>query len=163
MRVENFINPIRDPLWIKNTQRFQTWIILKVQHHTQIMQKDTAAGKIVLCDRYSDSTVAYQGAYLEDEMRKSNIDSVSWLEEMSQPVIVTPDITFLLDIDPEISLARLTGRDELSKFEKLDYLRRVRANYLRIAEGKPHFVVVDGGRPPEEVLEIVYSAICEKF
>lgn len=131
--------------------------------HTQDMIAKKEAGQIIICDRYSDSTVAYQGAYLEEIMAKDGIDAVSWLEEMSRPVIVTPDITFLLDIDPEVSLARLGGRDGLSKFEKLGYLRKVRANYLRVAGGKPHFMVLDASKPAGDILESVYSAVCDRL
>ena len=127
--------------------------------HTDRIKKELAAGKIVISDRYCDSSTAYQGALLHEQLAEQGIDSVDWVIGMNSTIIREPDITLLLDIAPEVSLERLKVREELSKFEKQGYLERVRANYLRIAKAEPRVRVIDANQPVEKVLDEVMKAI----
>ncbi len=127
--------------------------------HTDRIKKELAAGKMVISDRYCDSSTAYQGALLEETLAGQGIDSVDWVAGMNSTIIQEPDITLLLDIAPEISLERLKVREELSKFEKQGYLEKVRANYLRIAEVEERVKVIDANQPVDKVRDEVMRAI----
>ena len=106
-------------------------------------------GISVISDRYYASTLAYQSAALEGPSFDYPL-----LEEMNRAVIREPDITILLDLDPEVSAGRVSSRGEqISKFERLEFQRRVRDNYLKIAE-KHNFIVLDASCPQD--------ALCEK-
>jgi len=129
--------------------------------HTDWIKEKMSQGNIVISDRYSDSTVAYQAALFHEKFGGSMPEYVKWLQEVSQPVIITPNITLLLDIDPEVSLARITDRAEVEKFETLENLKLVRENYLAIAEGSVHFRIIDSSKTLEEVTEEAWNLIQE--
>lgn len=131
--------------------------------HTEQINKDLYHGKVVISDRYSDSTVAYQAALFHQALGGKVEDYLEWLENISRPVIRTPNITFLFDMDPEVSLGRVGNRGEKEKFETLENLRQVRANYLAIAKKSPHFRIIDAARTVEEVTESVWSIIQEEL
>ena len=114
-------------------------------HHTHAMEGWLEEGKTVICDRYYASTMAYQTASLGEGFRP-------WLREMNDKVIIRPDLTLLLDIDPDRGMGRVNSRGEKSKFEKTEYLREVRRQYLLLAE-EDGFHIIDASQGPDEVLE----------
>ncbi len=118
--------------------------------HTEDIRKKIESGKSVICDRYWGSTVAYQSAY--DDI------SLDYAEEVQRPFILEPDITILFDLDPEVALERISGREIRSKYEKLEFLNKVRENYLILAE-KHGWVVIDAENTPEEVFSRVESLL----
>ncbi|MGI6471968.1 MAG: dTMP kinase [Candidatus Methanomethylophilaceae archaeon] len=124
-------------------------------YHTREMLKWMKSGKTVLCDRYYASTVAYQAANLD-----GTESDREWLMEINRPVITEPDLTFLLDLDPETSMRRVNDRGNTSKFEKIEYLGKVRSNYLELAKEK-NFKIIDAARTEEEVLREVITIIGE--
>ncbi len=115
--------------------------------HTEQIREWMKEGYDVLCDRYFASTLAYQSAAGMD---------IGWLKSINSKVIVQPDITILMDIDPEVSLKRVSQRGEMSRFEKLDYLRKVREAYLNIAK-EFDFKVINADRDRDTVAEEVIS------
>jgi len=127
--------------------------------HTDWIRKKLSEGKLVISDRYSDSTVAYQAAQLQQKLGGKATEYIHWLTEASEPAILEPDITLLLDVSPEISLKRLGGRSELEKFENLDNLILVRQNYLEIAAKAPRIRTIDAARPMLEVQDSVFKAL----
>ena len=127
--------------------------------HTKWIKEKLYQGNFVISDRYSDSTVAYQAALFHQDLGEPAEVYIEWLQNISKPVIRVPNITFLFDIDPEISLQRVGGRGEKEKFETLENLKQVRANYLAIAEDSPHFRIVDAALPLDEVVETVWKII----
>ncbi len=109
------------------------------------------AGIIVVCDRYVASSVAYGEA--------QDLD-VEWLTAM-QRFLPPPDLTFLLDIPPELAATRKSvGLDRYERDVAL--LARVRASYLRQAE-QDGWVRVDGGRPKAEVADEIMAALGERL
>lgn len=124
--------------------------------HTQQMRDWIAKGKLVVCDRYYHSTVAYQAAYLKEVFEG---DPFKWLLESNLRISIRPDLTVLLTIPPEVGLERISGRKRLSRFEKLDFLKEVHRNYLRLARVDKSIVKVDANRPLDtvtaEVIELV--------
>ena len=121
--------------------------------HTNTIKQWVNDGKVVICDRYYASTLAYQSA----SMNGRAVD-IGWLKSMNDNVIMEPDITFLFDTDPEIGLERVESRGSKSKFESLEYLREVRSNYLKIAKER-NFIVIDASMPKENVNEAVLKHI----
>jgi len=107
-----------------------------------------AAGRWVLCDRFTDASYAYQGA-----ARGLGDAPVGWLEAQVQGAL-RPDLTLLLDADPAIGLARAGARGAADRFEqeRLAFFRRVRAGYLARAAAEPgRFRIIDASRPLAQV------------
>ena len=122
--------------------------------HTERIMDWVSEGAIVLSDRYFASTVAYQSAKLDGDGTDRD-----WLLSINSRFTSRPDATILLDIDPSDSLRRVGVRgEEVSKFEKLDFLEQVRSNYLRLAE-EYGFTVVDASADPDTVFDKVMSVI----
>jgi len=139
-----------------NTDPFVTafaFISDRIEHCKQI-QKWLDKGKIVLCDRYAESTYAYQGAQMD-----GLIDNpVKWLKELSKDRILIPDRTFVFVIDPKKSLARIKDRDNLIPFEKVSFLEKVHKNYLKLAVGK-RFLKVDAKKTIDALVNVCYRDI----
>lgn len=125
-----------------------------------VIRPALARHAIVLCDRYTDSTVAYQGygRGLDPEM----------LLKMCRAATggLMPDLTFLLDVPIEISRRRVQTRNENSGHERDRVERensafhaRVRAGYLLLAKRFARFIVLDGCMPPDSLIEIVMREI----
>jgi dTMP kinase len=100
-------------------------------------------GYVVLLDRYTDSSVAYQGFG-----RNLGKEIVEKLNDFATDGLV-PDLTFYIDVDVETALKR---KGELNRFEKREFLERVREGYLVLAKEHPErIVVLDGKRSIEEI------------
>ncbi len=118
------------------------------EHVTRLISPALDKGKIVISDRYSDSRLAYQGATLEELI----LNPIDWIKSIQDEFTVVPDLTFLLDLEPEIAIARLDVRDNKTKFEKIEFLKKVRANYLAIAKREPRrFIVLDATKSQEDL------------
>lgn len=128
----------------------------RVEHTVQIRDW-LSEGMVVLCDRYMDSTIAYQAAGLE------GIDEpLGWLRNLHRPFCVTPDLTFLFDIAPEEALSRIDGR-ALSPFERRAVLGEVQENYRRLAREEDRFVVLDATQSPGVLCQKCREKIGEKM
>ena len=125
-----------------------TFIADRMEHGKQI-QKWLGEVKIVLCDRYAESTYAYQGAQLQDMIK----NPIKWLKELSEGRIPIPDRTFVFVIDPQKSLARIQKRSKLIPFERVSFLEKVHKNYLKLAVGK-RFMKVDATKTIDELVRI---------
>ena len=123
--------------------------------HTLRIEEMLKQGKVVICDRYYGSTVAYQGAALEKDMGDN---AVSWLLNLNGPVVRHPDVTILLTSDPGVAMRRVGNRGELSKFEREGYLAQVQDIYLTLAR-EAKWTVVDSNGDIKEVLETVKKAV----
>ncbi|HEX9780234.1 MAG TPA: dTMP kinase [bacterium] len=117
-----------------------------------------AAGRIVVCDRYHDATVAYQGW-------GGGVDA-AWLDAHGRRAVggLMPDLTLLLDLAPERGFARLgRSRDRIER-NTAAFHRRVRRGYLRIAAREPRRVVtVDATRPRADVAAAIADAVAERM
>jgi dTMP kinase len=130
-----------------------TFIADRIQHCKQI-QHWLDEDKLVLCDRYAESTYAYQAVQLEDQLK----NPLKWLQELSIGRILVPDRTFLFVIDPKESLARIQHRTELIPFERLAFLEKVHRNYLTVSKGK-RFMNLDATKPIDELVQLCYEDI----
>lgn len=114
-------------------------------------------GKIVLCDRHTDSTIAYQGYG-----RGLDIDRIKKLNNMATNGI-TPDLTFVFDIDTETSMKRVGKEKDRMENAGLEFHNRVRQGYLEIAKQEPERVkVLDATKSIEDIHKKVIE-ITEEF
>ncbi len=117
---------------------------------------DLKEGKIVILDRFIDSTTAYQGYG-----REINLGTVSILNHIAIRGR-KPDITFLLNVPLEVALERIKGKK--TRFEDRDYLRKVRDAYILMAnQERERIVLIDGNRDVEEVFEDVLRVLRERL
>lgn len=125
----------------------------RADHVRRVIRPALDEGKIVLCDRYADSTLVYQGygrGLDLDFLRRANAFATGGLG---------PHITLLLDLDQEIGLARLSAKDRLDR-EPFDFHRRVREGFLEEARREPdRWVVLDASQSPEQVAARAWDAI----
>ena len=113
-------------------------------------------GAIVLSDRYSDSTAAYQGVTLS----KVITDPVSWIQNIFRPWDRVPDKTLLFLLDPEEALKRMRSRPGRDKFERLDFLKSVDENFRRMASMDPErFVLIDASQDQRAVAAEAMAAL----
>jgi len=117
--------------------------------HCKKIQKWLDNGKIVLCDRYAESTYAYQGAQMQDLVK----NPIKWLQEVSKNRIIIPDRTFMFLIDPKESVGRIQNRTKLIPFEKINFLKKVNNNYIKLSVGK-RFKKIDAKKPIDEIVKI---------
>jgi dTMP kinase len=126
-------------------------------HVAEIIRPSLERGDTVLCDRYVDSTVVYQGVgrgFDRSKMRELNTFATSGL---------LPDLTLLLDIDSEIGLARVSDRNRLDD-EPLAFHQSVRQAFLdEASNARNRFVVVDASQTLETVVEQCLHAVLERF
>lgn len=130
----------------------------RAQHLARVIQPALAKGQWVLCDRFTDSTYAYQGAG-----RGLPEEKIALLENFVQGNL-RPDLTFLLDIDPAIGFKRIGTTRELDRFEKseLDFFKRARANYLmRAQQYAQRFRVIDAAQSPKQIQKQVETILVE--
>ena len=106
-----------------------------------------AAGKWVLCDRFTDATYAYQGGG-----RQMDTGVIATLEQLVQGAL-RPDAVMLLDIPVQQGLERARVRGELDRFEQEDlaFFERVRQAYLKRARSDSRYRVIDAGQTLEQV------------
>jgi dTMP kinase len=127
----------------------------------QVIKPRLATGEIVLCDRYADSTIAYQGYG-----HQQDLDEVRSLVRYATGGL-TPDLTILLDVEVEVGLTRKTKNG--AEWNRLDaytvaFHRRVRAGYLELVKAEPaRWLVVDASRGWEAVQEDLREVIMEKL
>lgn len=127
----------------------------RIQHCKKI-QKWIDSDKIVLCDRYAESTYAYQSAQMQGIVD----DPLKWLQDLSKDIILVPDRTFMFLIDPKDSLARIQHRSNLIPFEKMEFLKKVHENYVILAKGR-RFLKIDATKSINELVNICYNDIIE--
>lgn len=131
----------------------------RAQHVARVIAPASRAGTTILCDRYFDATIAYQGFG-----RGLDIEMLLELSLLATSR-VTPDLTLLIDIPAELSLERVRARGQADRLELEDlaFHARVRSGYQALVARFSHrFVVLDGTRPPAEVLAGAHAAIAAK-
>jgi dTMP kinase len=128
------------------------------EHLTKLIKPSLEDGKLIISDRYSDSRYAYQGMTLKTRFQ----NPLDWVRNLHKDWTVVPDLTFLFDINPELSVERCGRRGDCSKFEKLEFLSGVREIFLKLAAEEPErFIIIDGSLPPEIVEKEVRDKILE--
>lgn len=123
----------------------------RAQHVAKVIRPALNQGKVVLCDRYNDSTVAYQGG-----ARGFGIDKVDQLCQFATGGL-NPNLTIYLDLDPAIGMERIKkaqeAKDQIEK-EDLVFHRKIRETFHQIAKKYPdRFQMIDASAPKETVFE----------
>lgn len=134
----------------------------RAQHVAEVIRPALEAGCIVLCDRFTDATIAYQN--FGRGIERATIDALNTLACQS----LSPDMTILIDCDAAIGLERAKRRieatagprEERFELEALEFHRRVREGYLSLAQQEPQrFLKVDGSCAIDEISSIIAEQI----
>ncbi|GAX08623.1 thymidylate kinase [Secundilactobacillus silagincola] len=154
---------ILDP---QNTQMdVRTEALLYAASRRQLIQETIrpalGAGKVVLCDRFVDSSVAYQGAG-----RQIGEEAVYQMNQFATEGL-TPDLTIYVDVPSEVGLARIKAhRQNVDRLdaEALSFHKRVRAAYLRLAKKFPERIItVDATQPVADVISQAMTLITDRM
>jgi dTMP kinase len=121
----------------------------RLEHVEKLIKPALAENKIVISDRFFDSTFTYQGSAF-------GLDS-KLIDEVKTMTIgdFAPDITFLIDVPVEHAFARIQNRESNNRYEKLglDFHQKVRNGFLKLASENQRIVLIDGTKTPKEVFE----------
>lgn len=123
------------------------------EHVARVIRPALLRGDVVICDRYIDSSVAYQG--YGRELGPTRVRNLSlWATRE-----LLPHLTVVLDVDPEVGLARFTERDRLEA-EPLEYHQAVRAAFLALAEEEPgRYLVLDARGGIDEIAAAILARV----
>ena len=132
------------------------------QHFFEKVEPALKAGKLVLCDRFIDSSLAYQGY-----ARGIGVDEVLSINEFAIGERM-PDLTILFDLDPAVGLARIHAHNgrEVNRLdvESLSFHQKVREGYQQLKDRYPHrIIVVNADQPVDKVIEDVWLHLSEKL
>ena len=139
---------------IDPTCEFLLYAADRAQHVSEVIEPALAAGRPVISDRYAGASFAYQGY-------GRGLD-LAWLTAVNRAATrgLTPDRTLLLDVSPDIGLARAAARGAPDRLEGADaaFHQRVRSGFLALAEGNG-WIVIDAAADPDAVERRIWSAI----
>jgi len=125
----------------------------RAEHVSRIIRPALKIGKVVISDRFSDSTFAYQGGGRKISMRTARMINDFATERLK------PNLTFIIDLPVRVGLKRLSKTDRIEK-EREEFHIRVRSEYLKIAKEEPQRVkIIDGTKGVEEQTGEIVSAV----
>ena len=142
------------------SDRCESFLFLadRAQNIDIIVNPAVKEGKIVLCDRHIDSTVAYQGYG-----RGLNIDRINMLNNLAKNG-KKPDLTLVFDVDVETSMKRVGKEKDRMDSAGIDFHNRVRKGYLELAKQEPKRIkVLDATKSIEEIHKDVINILAEVF
>lgn len=162
---EQIRSVILDPTHIEMDERTEALLYAasRRQHLVERVLPVLEQGGVVLCDRFVDSSIAYQGV-----ARGIGAKEIAELNQFATNGI-DPHLTLYIDIEPEVGLARIAksdGNREINRLdkEKLSFHQRVRSGYLDLVKEHPErIVVIDGNGTPEEVVAQCLEQIEKRF
>jgi dTMP kinase len=137
------------------------FLAARAQHVDEVIRPALAAGKVVLCDRFGDSTLAYQGFG-----HKTDLETLQALLDFSTDGL-KPDLTLLVDVPVEVGMARKL--DNSSEWNRLDayalaFHERVRQGYFALAEAEPErWIIVDATKDQDRVQQDIRKAILTRL
>lgn len=135
------------------------YLAARSEHVDKLLRPSLAAGKIVICDRFSDSTLVYQG--LAQGKSITELDTLRQLNAFATGGLV-PDLTLVFDASPEALLARRVQRGVSDRYEQqgLEFQQHLRAGFLQLVKHEPQRIkLIDAGGNVEEVSRAVLIAI----
>ena len=139
----------------------------RAQHVNRVIGPALSAGKIVICDRYADSTMAYQGYARKLDIDMGNgvagYNCITALNTVGTCGLY-PDLTFVLDLDPEVGLGRRAKEENrvFDRFdaENLEFHRSVREAFLDMAfRNRKRMFIVDAARPKDDVANEIWGVV----
>ena len=126
----------------------------RVQLLAEIIRPALEEGKVVVCDRFTHSTLVYQGYGRGLDL--TIVETVNTIATQD----LKPDLTILLDISPEQGLARKRSLKDRFELEDLSFHRRVREGYVKIAAAEPdRWLVIDASLPKRKIAEIIRDRV----
>lgn len=126
----------------------------RAQHIDTIVKPAIESGKIVLCDRHTDSTIAYQGYG-----RGVNLEQIKMLNKIATSGFI-PDLTFIFDLDLETAFSRVGKTQDRMEAAGLEFFERVRNGYLEIAKQEPDRIkVINSNDSIENIFEQIKQYI----
>ncbi len=131
----------------------------RAQHLDEVVIPALKQNKIVLCDRYIDSSLAYQGY-----ARNLGLDFVLSINKYA--TFHMPDLTFYIDLDPEVGMKRISHREKYDRLdqETKDFHRRVREGYQFIAKQYAHRIVtINGNQSIDDIITEMMAIIHQKL
>ena len=132
----------------------------RAQHVEQVIRPQLARRGLVICDRFADSTLAYQGYG-----RQQPLEPLRALVDYATGGL-KPDLTLLLDLDVEVGLLRRARGGEWNRLDALEvaFYQRVRHGYSELVSAEPErWVVVDASRPPAAVQAAMREAVLQRL
>lgn len=155
--IRNILLDVKNTDMHSKTEAF-LYASARAQHVEELIKPALKAGKMVLCDRFTDSTIAYQGY-------GRNLDK-EFLTDINKLATggLKPDLTIILDLDPLLAKERIRkNREALEdriEQEKLDFHQRVRQGFLKLAQENPQkYLVIDGTLACEEIAQKVLDEV----
>ncbi len=132
-------------------------------HVVRVIQPALARGDVVLCDRFTDATFAYQGGGRGFDAEVLSVLE-RWVQGGAELALLQPDITIWFDLAPEIAADRLAGARVPDKFESqpVEFFRRVAAGYAARAADAPRFVRIDASQAREQVWQQIEVALAQR-
>ena len=133
--------------------------VSRAQLVTEVIKPNLEKGVIVLCDRYADSTIAYQGYG-----RGLDLDKVKATNALGMQGVI-PNLSILLDVPAETGFARNKDKKP-DRFEKenLSFHKRVREGYLKLAKAEPkRWLVIDATKTKEEIAAIIWQRVSKRL
>jgi dTMP kinase len=128
----------------------------RAQLAAELIRPALQEGKVVICDRFTHSTMVYQGYG-----RGLDFTAIRMVNNMATRHL-NPELIILLDIPPEQGLARKRNLKDRFELEDLSFHRRVREGYLKMAEAEPdHWLVVDASLPKGKVAGIIWDRVSQ--
>jgi dTMP kinase len=128
----------------------------RAQHVAEVIRPALTMGSLVICDRYVDSTLAYQGY-----ARGMDLEQLRAWNDFATGGL-TPDLTLLLDIEPASGLSRIRSKDRLDS-EPEAFHQKVRQGFLHESERDPRrWVVLDASQEINDVTQSAYLAVARK-
>ena len=128
----------------------------RVQLVAELIRPALEEGKVVICDRFTYSTLVYQGYG-----RGLDLTAIEMVNNMATGNL-NPDLIILLDISPEQGLARKRSLKDRFELEDLSFHRRVREGYLKMAAAEPdRWLVIDASLPKGKIAEIIWDRVSQ--
>ena len=147
-----------DNIRLESSTELLLMFAARSQHLEEIVKPALEKDQIVICDRFTDASYAYQGGGRGiEELRIKTLED--WVQ-----LGFTPTVTLLFDLDVEVGLRRAEKRSQADRFEQEDimFFKRVRSSYLQRASNEPiRFRIINAGNSLEDVKQQIHKALHE--
>ena len=157
-KIRNLLLDVSNKKMLPETEML-LYMASRSQHVGELILPAMYSGKTVICDRFYDSTIAYQGA-----ARNINIDIINTVQDYVSYGLV-PDLTILIDLPVEVGLVRILNRDaDRIEKEPLQFLKKVRQKYLDLAKAEPNrFIIINGNQDVENIRKEIINKVIKRI
>ena len=158
----------KNTLFANPLSEYLLYYAARIEHWQQKILPALTRGAIVICDRFFDSSIAYQAFAMNLDFnlaQKLHLEIIGAIVKNSSfsPI---PDITILCDLSVADSLSRINGRDENNRYEEfsIDFHNKVRNGFLQIAEANSkRFHILDASQNPDKIANKIWQIVMEKL